>query len=126
MKLFLKEVEMENFVRILHQLFLICLMLIGVVLRIWNNFKRCKAAGSQIDNKSKRALNCGRKWVHVDLEQVKTIPLNKRTTTRSLASELHISNTKLHKVFKEGLISRHSSSMKPYLKEENKKERLWF
>jgi hypothetical protein len=58
------------------------------VQRIWTNVKRCKAEGSQVDTKSKGTLNCGRKRVHIDLEQVKTIPLNKRTTIRSLASEL--------------------------------------
>jgi hypothetical protein len=96
-----------------------------VVQRIWTNVKKSRAAGTRVDIKSKKS-RCGRKRVHVDVEQVKSIPLNARTTIRSLASVLTISKTKLHKVFKEGLIRRHSSSLKPYLREENKKARLRF
>ncbi|RLM70207.1 putative carbohydrate esterase [Panicum miliaceum] len=40
-----------------------------VVQRIWTTVKRCKAAGSRDDTTSKRALNCGRKRVHVDFEE---------------------------------------------------------
>ena len=32
----------------------------------------------------------------------------------------------MHKVFKEGLVRRHSSTLKPYLREQNKRERLRF
>ena len=49
------------------------------------------------------------------------VHLNKGTTIRSLASELHVSKNKFHKVFKEGLIRPHSRCPKFYMKEENKK-----
>ncbi|CAD6238850.1 unnamed protein product [Miscanthus lutarioriparius] len=39
---------------------------------------------------------------------------------------LNVSKTKMHKVFKEGLVRRHSSTLKPYLREQNKRERLRF
>jgi len=64
--------------------------------------------------------------VDIDLSQVTNIPLNQRTTIRSLAGALNVSKTKTHKVFKEGQVRRHSSTLKPYLREQNKRERLKF
>ena len=52
--------------------------------------------------------------------------MNQRTTIRSLAGALNVSKTKMHKVFKEGPVHRHSSTLKPYLREQNKRERLKF
>lgn len=60
------------------------------------------------------------------LSQMHLIPYNNRTPIRSCAEALHVSKSKLHKLFKEWLIRRHTNSLKPYLKEENKKERLRF
>lgn len=60
----------------------------------------------------------------MDLSQVATIPLRKRTTIRSLARELNVSRSTLHRAFKEGKIRRHSNTLKPYLRDENKKSRL--
>jgi hypothetical protein len=88
--------------------------------------KRCRAAGIPVDLVSKKSKNCGRKRVDIDLSQVTNVPLNQRTTIRSLAGALNVSKTKMHKVFKEGQVRRHSSTLKPYLRQQNKKERLRF
>ncbi|WVZ73071.1 hypothetical protein U9M48_021420 [Paspalum notatum var. saurae] len=98
----------------------------GVVTDIWTKVKKCRAAGVPVDIKSKKAKNCGRKRVDIDLEPVKTVPLNERQTIRALAGVLHVSKSKLHSAFKEGLLRCHSSSLKPYLKDANKKQRLQF
>jgi hypothetical protein len=47
-----------------------------------------------------------------------------KSTIWKLASELGVSKSWLHRQFKSGLFKRHSNSLKPSLKEDNKKERL--
>lgn len=84
---------------------------------------KCREQGVPIDLRSKKVL-CGCQRVQVDLSQVATIPLRKRTTIRSLARELNVSRSTLHRAFKEGKIRRHSNTLKPYLRDENKKSRL--
>jgi hypothetical protein len=88
--------------------------------------KRCRAAGTVVDLVSKKAKNCGRKRVDIDLLQVTNVSLNQRTTIRSLVGALNVSKTKMHKVFKEGQVRRHSSTLKTYLREQNKMEWLKF
>uniref|UniRef100_A0A0A9GQ99 Transposase Tc1-like domain-containing protein n=1 Tax=Arundo donax TaxID=35708 RepID=A0A0A9GQ99_ARUDO len=62
----------------------------------------------------------------VDLSRVSSIPLHKRSIIRSLACELGVRKSTLHRWFKEGLLRRHSNSLKLLLKEANKKSRLQF
>jgi hypothetical protein len=64
------------------------------------------------------------KKIEVDLSRVADIPLNRRGTIRSLANALGVKKTTLHRWFKEGLLRRHSSALRPYLKEANKNDRL--
>jgi len=82
------------------------------------------AQGIPVDVSSKRPKNCGRKKIQVELSMVVDIPLNRRGTIRSLAHTLQINKTSLHRLFKEGLLRRHSNALRPYLKEENKQARL--
>jgi len=77
-----------------------------------------------VDVSSRKPKNCGRKKVEIDTSQVETIPLHRRCTIRSLAQALGMKKTTVHQMFKDGFLRRHSNSLKPYLKEENKKERL--
>jgi DNA-binding transcriptional MerR regulator len=94
------------------------------VQRIWQRAKKCKAQGIPVDVKSLKSKNCGRKKIQVDLTRVADIPLNRRGTIRSLANALGVKKSTLHRWFKEGLLRRHSSAIRPYLKEANKKDRL--
>ena len=96
------------------------------VQRIWQRAKRCKAQGILVDVKSLKLKNCHRKKIEVDLSRVADIPLNRRGTIRSLANALGVKKTTLHRWFKEGLLRQHSSALRPYLKEANKKDRLRF
>jgi hypothetical protein len=66
----------------------------------------------------------GCKKVSIDMSRIPTIPLNKRTTLRTLAHELGAKTTMLHRCFKQGKIRRHSNTLKPYLRDDNKKARL--
>jgi AraC-like DNA-binding protein len=94
------------------------------VQRIWEKSKKCRALGQPVDVSSKRDKNCGRKKFDVDLSAVARIPLHRRLTIRKLAKELGVSRTSLHRWFKQGLLRRHSNSLKPFLNEANMKERL--
>ncbi|EAZ28266.1 hypothetical protein OsJ_12237 [Oryza sativa Japonica Group] len=97
---------------------------IRTVQRIWKRAKLCIAHGVQVNVDSRKCYNCGRKKVVIDLSVVSAIPLRQRSTIRSLAEALGVSKSTLHRLFKEGHLRRHSNSLKPYLKEANKKERL--
>jgi len=94
------------------------------VQRVWQRAMECRAIGVPVDVRSKKPNNSGRKRVSVELSEVARIPLHKRTTIRSLAEELGIKKSTLHRWFREGELRRHSSSLKPFLKEANKIARL--
>lgn len=55
-----------------------------------------------------------------------TINLNRRSTVSSLACALGVSHMTLYRKFKLGKIRKHSNSLKPALKEKNKRERIQF
>ena len=98
----------------------------SAVWRVWKRAKQCQANGVPVDISSRKPKNCGRKKVEVDLSQVQTIPLHRRSNLRSLTKALGSNKSTLHRLFKQGLLRRHSNTIKPYLTEENKKERLWW
>uniref|UniRef100_A0A453EKS9 Uncharacterized protein n=1 Tax=Aegilops tauschii subsp. strangulata TaxID=200361 RepID=A0A453EKS9_AEGTS len=57
------------------------------------------AKGLEVDVSSQRKGNCGRKPKDINLEQTPNIPLNRRSTIRSLAWQLGCSPTTLHRKF---------------------------
>jgi hypothetical protein len=71
----------------------------------------------------RRNLNIAGRKKSFDLSTIAAIPLHK-STIRKLASGLGVSKSWLHRQFKSGIFRRHSNSLKPSLKEDNKKERL--
>ena len=99
-------------------------MSIRTVERIWESHKKCKAAGIPVNIESKKAVNCGRKKVTLDPEVVASISLNERSTIRALAQKSGIKKSTVHNRLKEGMIRRHSNSLKPFLTADNKTERL--
>ncbi|OMP03915.1 hypothetical protein COLO4_10110 [Corchorus olitorius] len=88
--------------------------------RIW---KQSKNTG---DVRNRKTRNCGRKRVQLDTTLVQQIPLAKRTTLRSMATALKTSKFASHRLFKIGVLRRHSNTIRPLLKEENKIARLKF
>ena len=69
-------------------------------------------------------MNCGRKKIQVDLSEVLRVPLRRRTSIRSLAKAIGVPKSTVHRWFKEGKLRHHSNTLKPLLKEGNKKDRL--
>jgi hypothetical protein len=84
------------------------------------------AKGLEVDVSNKRKGTSEQKSINIDLSIVPTIPLNKRSTIRSLAWQLGVSPSTLHTRFQMKLLRRQSNSLKPALKEKNKKDRLEF
>ena len=93
---------------------------VRIIQRVRQRAKNCLAQGIPVDVNSLRPKNCGRKKIQVDLTRVADIPLNRRGTIRSLAYGLQSSKSTVHRLFKEGMLRRHSNALRPYLKEENK------
>nr|ACV32574.1 mar14 transposase [synthetic construct] len=91
---------------------------------IWRRVKQCRAQGIPIDVRSRKKKNCGRKKKEINLTDVANVPLQQRGTLRSFASASGIPKSTLHKMLKEGLLRRHSNTLKPLLKEENNQSRL--
>lgn len=86
--------------------------------------KNCRANGILDDVSSKRAKNCGRKTLKVDLSQITSIPLHKRSTIRSLAESPGVKKSTMQRWFEDGQIKWHSNSLKPLLKQAKKEKRL--
>ena len=94
--------------------------------RIWREANDQIAAGLPLDVSNKKKGRSGRKRKDIDLARIPTIPLNRRKTLRALSRSLGVSCTTLHRRFKWGEVKRHTSSLKPLLKPENKISRLKF
>lgn len=98
--------------------------------RIWKRAQGCYAAGKRCANvDSLKKKNCGRKKKDYsqNLIKMRDVPLNKRSTIRSLAYQINIPKSTLFRIFKSGeSIKRVSSTVKPFLTDENKIERLEF
>ncbi|XP_044984839.1 uncharacterized protein LOC123452271 isoform X2 [Hordeum vulgare subsp. vulgare] len=99
---------------------------VRVIQRIWETAMIQKGLGQEVDVSNKRKGNCGRKPYDDILSLIPTIPLNKRSTIRSLAKALGVSPTTLYKKFKLKKIRRHSNSVKPLLTEKHKRDRVEF
>ncbi|XP_050875083.1 uncharacterized protein LOC127078694 [Lathyrus oleraceus] len=75
----------------------------------------------------KKTKKCGRKRVEIDFEKIRDISLPKRSTFLSLAKALGIrSKSILKKYVSEGVLRKHSSTLKPHVKDDNMKQRLRF
>ncbi len=94
------------------------------VQRIWHDGKESLAQGIPVDVFNKKHGRVGRPRVPLDLEALKNAALKDRTTLEDTCVILHVSKSKLLRCLKQGLIKRHTSSIKPHLTDANKKARL--
>jgi len=60
----------------------------------------------------------------LDLERLRNIPLKQRMTIEDVSSRFGISKSRIQRYLKKCLLRCHSSSIKPYLTDANKKTRL--
>jgi hypothetical protein len=94
--------------------------------KVWKSAKEQEARGEKVDVSIKRKGRCGRKRRDLGLTRIPSIPLNRRSTLRSLARELQVPYSTLQRRFQWGELRRHTSSLKLALKPENKIARLKF
>jgi hypothetical protein len=94
--------------------------------RIWKKAIGQEKEGLQVDVSNQKKGRVGRKRANLGLSRMTSIPLNQRSTLRSLARELGVAYSTLQRRFQWGKIKRHTSTLKPALKPENKIERLKF
>lgn len=96
--------------------------------RIWKRGQESTSSPSFPANVSNRKHNSGRKRKEIsDLQdRIKAISIGSRTSLRSMEMATGISKSTLHRAVKDGAIIRHSSSIKPFLTEENKVNRVKF
>ena len=99
---------------------------VRTIQRIWQLAMKQIADGLPVDVSSKKKGRCGRKPIDIDLSKIPTIPLNRRSTIRSLAWQLGCNPTTLFRKFEMQLIRRHSNAMSPTLTEKHKEKRAQF
>lgn len=100
---------------------------IRTIQRIW---KQCQSSVdngmSSLDVSLRLTGKVGRKRIGVDINQVKEIPLYRRTNIRSLAFAMNMAKSTVFRRVKDGTLRPHSNSIKPQLTEGNKKVRLQY
>ncbi|KAI3940898.1 hypothetical protein MKW98_008270, partial [Papaver atlanticum] len=96
------------------------------VSRLWHDLKTANANGVMLDISSKMVKRVGRKKIQIDLELIKSIPLRRRTSIRSLACSLNLSTSTIHGRIRDGNLKPRSSALRPDLTDDNKKERVEF
>ncbi|XP_049394793.1 uncharacterized protein LOC125859114 [Solanum stenotomum] len=94
--------------------------------RIWKQCKSSVDNGTPLDVSSKLVGRVGRKWVEVDINQVKETPLCHRTNIRSLAFAMNMTKSTVFRRIKDGTIRTHTNSIKPQLTEQNKKSERYY
>jgi hypothetical protein len=100
---------------------------LSTVDKLWKKAKEQERLNQEVDVSNRRKGRCGRKKAELGLSRMPSIALNKRSTLRGLARELNVPYSTLQRRFQWGdEIRRHTSTLKPALKPENKIARLKF
>lgn len=90
--------------------------------RIWDQGKKCLNQGIPIDVLSQK-FKRGRKKKQVDVSSLQDQPISERGNSK-MWQHFRVSKSKVQSVKRDGTITRVSNTVKPYLTELNKKERL--
>lgn len=98
------------------------------IYRLWKRGKESSTNPLVPANVNTRKHNSGRKARDISelQESVKAISIGHRTSLRSMEMKTGISKSTLHRAVQAGSILRHSSSIKPFLTDNNKLDRLKF
>jgi predicted transcriptional regulator len=97
---------------------------IRLVQRLWKRGKNQLANNIPVVVASRKKGRCGRKAVSFDLEQLHNIPLKQRMTIEDVCSKLNMNKSRIKRYLKKDFLRCHSSSIKPYLTDANKKTQL--
>ncbi|XP_047259438.1 uncharacterized protein LOC124891977 [Capsicum annuum] len=92
---------------------------------IQRNWKQCQSSVdngmSSSDVSLRHTGKVGTKWIGVDINQVRQIPLCRRTNIRSLAFAMNMEKSTIFRRVKDETLQPHSNSIKTQLTEGNKK-----
>jgi hypothetical protein len=91
---------------------------------LWQRGKTSHANNIPVDLGSRKRGRVVRKASPLDLEQLCSIPFKERMTIKDVCAKLNMSKWKIQRYLRKGLLRRHSSSIKPYLTEANKRSKL--
>ena len=97
---------------------------IRTVQRVWNRGKTQLRNSFPVVVDSLKKGRVGRKAIPVDLDALRNIPLQERMTIEDVCAKLNLSKWKIQRYLKKGLLRLHSSSIKSYFTEANKRSRL--
>jgi hypothetical protein len=86
-------------------------------------WKRMSRSRDPVDVSCKKSRR-GRKKKHPDLSKLRGMSISSRTTLADVSKELEVNISELHSMKREGVIERVSNSIKPFLTDTNKKQRL--
>ena len=84
------------------------------------------ANGDVIDVSNKKRGRVGRKKNGFNMDILNAIPIEKRTTIRSIANEMKMRHSQVYRMLKSGDLRSHTNSIKPKLSHEHKLRRLTF
>ena len=101
---------------------------IKTITNVWDRYHKTCDSNVLGGDFKRQYCNSGkkRKWTPDDILAIKDIPRSKRQNLRSLAKAIKIPKSTLHRLIKNGLIKRHSSSVKPMLTQQHKIDRVNF
>jgi len=97
---------------------------IRTVQRIWQQGKNQLVQNIPVKVPNLKKGRSGRKAIPLDLENLRNIPLQQRMTIKDVSNRLGISKSRIQRYLKMGVLRRHSSSIKRYLTDANRKTRL--
>jgi hypothetical protein len=92
--------------------------------KLWQKGKIHLGQGIPVNVASRKRGRVGRKKIPVDLERLHNVPLKDRMTFEHVKEVLDISKSTLHRYLQQGLLRRHSNSIKPHLTDGNKMSHL--
>ncbi|CAH9095869.1 unnamed protein product [Cuscuta epithymum] len=94
------------------------------VWRIWSAAKVQVSSGTVVDVQSKKKGKVGRKPKVFDMDSLKDVPIQQRTTIRSLSTVLGISHSAVYRLLRSGQLRAHTNSVKPKLNHTHMRRRL--
>jgi hypothetical protein len=92
--------------------------------KLWLRGKIHLGQGILVNVVSRKRGRVGHKKIPVDLKHLRNIPLKDRMTLEHVNEVIGISMSTLHRYLQQGLLRRHSNSIKPHLTDGNKMSRL--
>ncbi|XP_074323258.1 uncharacterized protein LOC141660192 [Apium graveolens] len=93
--------------------------------KIWKDVGQAIKDGKELPNVDRKFKGGNMKYIF-NLEKVRSIPLHLRTNIRTLACQLKVGKSTVHRMIQKDRIKSHSNALKPYLTPLNMQARVIF